>query len=102
MLAGSASMRADIDATDRYCARTLGADPEDPVLKGFCLGCQGVALLLRGETEAALGPYRRGMAILAKLPNAEPFSLRALWTLLLASLGDRRAAGAIDEALGSP
>jgi DNA-binding CsgD family transcriptional regulator len=39
------------------------------------------------------------MAILARLPHAEPAGLRALWPLLLASLGDHRAAArAIEEA----
>jgi len=38
------------------------------------------------------------MAILARLPHAEPAGLRALWPLLLASLGDHRAARAIEEA----
>jgi DNA-binding CsgD family transcriptional regulator len=43
-------------------------------------------------------PYARGMAILARLPHAEPAGLRALWPLLLASLGDPRAVRAIEEA----
>src|SRR5262245_64005774 len=38
------------------------------------------------------------MAILGRLPHAEPAGLRALWPLLLASLGDHRAARAIEEA----
>ena len=62
------------------------------------MASQGVALLLTGDTAAAIGPYERGMAMLARLPNAEPAALRALWPLLLASLGDRRAPGAVHEA----
>jgi DNA-binding CsgD family transcriptional regulator len=38
------------------------------------------------------------MAILARLPHAEPAAIRALWPLLLASLADRRAPQAIEEA----
>jgi hypothetical protein len=36
--------------------------------------------------------------ILARLPHAEPAALRALWPLILATLADRRAPQAIEEA----
>jgi DNA-binding CsgD family transcriptional regulator len=98
VLAGSASMRADAEQAERYAAQAIAADPDDRMLEGFRWASRGAVLLLSGDAAAAAGPYGRGMVILAQLPNAEPASLRALWPLLLATLGDRRAGPAIEEA----
>lgn len=98
MLTGSAGMRADLTETERYAASTVAAAPEDRMLEGFCWGMRGMALLLTGDDEAAIEPWGRGMAILAKLPHAEPAALRALWPLVLAARGDRRTQSAIEEA----
>ena len=98
VLTGSASMRADAGQAEGYAARTIAADPDDRMLDGFCWASRGAVALLGGDAAAAVEPYARGMAILAQLPHAEPAGLRALWPLLLASLGDRRAARAIEEA----
>jgi DNA-binding CsgD family transcriptional regulator/tetratricopeptide (TPR) repeat protein len=98
VLAGSASMRADAQQAEEYAARAIAADPDDQMLDGFRWVSQGAALLLGGDAAAAVDPYARGMEILAQLPHAEPAGLRALWPLLLASRGDRRAARAIEEA----
>ena len=98
VLTGSASMRADAGQTERYAARAIAAAPDDRMLDGFCWASRGAVALLRGDAVAAVEPYARGMAILARLPHAEPAALRALWPLLLASLGDHRAARAIEEA----
>ena len=68
------------------------------MVEGICWASRGAVVLLGGEAAAAVEPYARGMAILARLPHAEPAGLRALWPLLLASLGDHRAARAIEEA----
>ena len=68
------------------------------MVEGICWASRGAVVLLGGDTAAAVEPYARGMAILARLPHAEPAGLRALWPLLLASLGDHRAARAIEEA----
>ncbi len=97
-LAGTASMRADLDATDRYTALTRAVDPDDQMLRAIGMGSRGVALLLAGDTDAAMDPYALGMAVFARLPNAEPASMRALWPLVLAGRGDRRAPEAVDEA----
>ncbi len=99
MLTGSAGMRADLAGTERYAALTLAAAPDDPMLDGFCWGMRGMALLLTGDDQGAIEPYARGIALLAKVPHAEPAGLRALWPLVLAARGDRRAQAAIDEAL---
>ena len=98
VLTGSASMRADAGQMEWYAARAIAADPDDRMLDGFCWASRGAVVLLGGDAAAAVEPYARGMAILARLPHAEPAGLRALWPLLLAALGDRRAALAIDEA----
>jgi DNA-binding CsgD family transcriptional regulator len=98
VLTGSASMRADAWQTERYAARAIAAAPDDQMVEGICWASRGAVVLLGGEIAAAVEPYARGMAILARLPHAEPAGLRALWPLLLASLGDHRAARAIEEA----
>src|SRR5579859_5990490 len=43
MMAGSASMRADVKATERLAARALAADPADPMHAGFCRASVGMA-----------------------------------------------------------
>lgn len=98
VLTGSASMRADAGQTERYAARAIAAAPDDQMVEGICWASRGAVVLLGGDAAAAVEPYARGMAILARLPHAEPAGLRALWPLLLASLGDHRAARAIEEA----
>jgi DNA-binding CsgD family transcriptional regulator len=98
VLTGSASMRSDAGQTEQYAARAIAADPDDQVVDGICWASRGAVVLLRGDAAAAVEPYARGMAILARLPHAEPAGLRALWPLLLASIGDHRAARAIEEA----
>ncbi|MGH9077029.1 MAG: ATP-binding protein [Acidimicrobiales bacterium] len=97
MLTGSASMRPDLSETERLSALTVAAAPDDPMLEGFCWGMRGMARLLGGDDEGAMAPYARGMAILGRLPHAEPAALRALWPLVLAARRDRRAQPAIDE-----
>jgi DNA-binding CsgD family transcriptional regulator len=98
VLTGSASMRADAVQTERYAARAIAAAQDDQVVEGICWASRGAAALLGGDAAAAAEPYARGMAILGRLPHAEPAGLRAVWPLLLASLGDHRAPRAIEEA----
>ncbi len=97
MMAASASMRADVKATERLAARALAADPADPMLAGFCRASVGMALFMAGDTDAALRPFGEGTAALSQLPNAEPISIRALWPLIQAVHGDRRAAATLEE-----
>jgi DNA-binding CsgD family transcriptional regulator len=91
-------MRADAGQTERYAARAIAAAPDDQMVEGICWASRGAVVLLGGDAAAAVEPYARGMAILARLPHAEPAGLRALWPLLLAGIGDHRAARAIEEA----
>ena len=97
MMAGSASMRADLKVTEELAARALAADPADPTLAGFCRASVGMAWFMAGDTAAALLPFAEGTAALSRLPNAEPISIRALWPLIQAAHGDRRAAATLDE-----
>jgi AAA ATPase domain len=97
MMAGSASMRGDVKATEQLEARALAADPADPMLPGFCRASVGMAWFMAGDTGAALRPFAEGTAALSRLPNAEPISIRALWPLIQAAQGDRRAAASIEE-----
>jgi DNA-binding CsgD family transcriptional regulator len=98
MLTGSASMRADLAGTEKYATLTVAAAPEDQMLQGFCWGMRGMALLLTGDADASVEAWSRGMAILGRVSHAEPAALRALWPLVLATRGDRRAQEAIHEA----
>jgi len=98
VLAGSASMRADAAGAERHATQAITADPGDQVVDGIGWAARGTALLLADQAGAAVEPFARGMAILARLPHAEPAGLRALWPLILARLGDRRAERAIEEA----
>jgi DNA-binding CsgD family transcriptional regulator len=97
MMVGSASMRADVAATERLAARALAVDPADLMLAGFCQASMGMAWFMAGDTGAALPPFAEGTTVLSRLPNAEPISIRALWPLIQAAQGDRRAAVTIDE-----
>jgi DNA-binding CsgD family transcriptional regulator len=96
-MVGSASMRADVQATERLAAQAMAADPADPMLAGFCRASVGMAWFMAGDTGAALGPFAEGTAALSRLPNAEPISIRALWPLIQATQGDRRAGATIEE-----
>jgi DNA-binding CsgD family transcriptional regulator/KaiC/GvpD/RAD55 family RecA-like ATPase len=98
MLAGTACMRVDRRTTEERIEECRAAAPHDRMLEGFAWGYRGLIELLDGDPARAVEPWGRGSAILARLPHAEPAALRALWPAVLASLGDRRAAAAIEEA----
>ena len=60
MMAGSASMRADVKATEELAARALAADPADPMLAGFCRASVGMALVHGRRHRRGAAPVRRG------------------------------------------
>jgi DNA-binding CsgD family transcriptional regulator len=95
LMVGSASMRADLPATQRLAAEAAKLDPGDPVLEGFFRASTGTALYLAGRIDEALPALADGTQILAGLPNPEPMSIRALWPLIQAAAGDDRAAETI-------
>jgi len=97
LMAGSASMRADPEETERLGSQAAATDPSDPMLAAFCRASVGMALFMAGEADAFLGPFAEGTSALSRLPNAEPISIRALWPLILAARCDRDAPDRIDE-----
>lgn len=98
LLAGTASMRLDREAMERWIEESRAGAPNDLMVEGLAWGGRGILEFLGGDTAAAVEPWQRGMALFARLPHGEPAALRALWPAVLGSLGDRRAASAIDEA----
>ena len=69
LMACSASMQANVKATEELAARALAADPADPMLAGFCRASVGMALFMAGDTAAALGPFAEGTTALSRLPT---------------------------------
>lgn len=98
LLAGTASMRARPEEMETYLDDSRAAAPDDKALEAFAWGSRGLVAVLSANTEEAVRLFRPGMAIYARLPQAEPAAIRALWPLLLASIGDRRTGEAIAEA----
>jgi DNA-binding CsgD family transcriptional regulator len=97
LMAGSASMRGDTQATEGLSAQTLAVGATAPMLAGFCRASMGMALFMSGDTGASLAPFAEGTAAMSRLPNAEPAAIRALWPLIQAAEGDRRAAETLSE-----
>ena len=97
LMAGSASMRGDLEGTEHWAAQARATDPSDPMLDGFCRASVGMALFMAGEAEAALGPFAEGTAALSRLPAAEPIAIRALWPVIQAAQAERGAPATIDE-----
>jgi DNA-binding CsgD family transcriptional regulator len=97
LMAGSASMRADPEATERLGSQATATDPSEPMLGAFCRASAGMALFMAGDADACIGPFAEGTAALSRLPNAEPISIRALWPLIQAARGDRRAPESIEQ-----
>jgi DNA-binding CsgD family transcriptional regulator len=97
MLAENAAWRGALDEMERYCGLTVAAT-DDPAMTAFLWGSRGMFQLLHGDRGRAVVGLARATAVLAQLPHAEPAAFRALWPVLLASVGDRRAAESIAEA----
>ena len=83
---------------ERFIGLTTDAAPADQMLAAFAWGARGMRELLHGDRSIAVEHLGRAAAILSQLPHAEPACFRAMWPVLLASMGDRRAAEAIGEA----
>jgi DNA-binding CsgD family transcriptional regulator len=95
-LAESCALRADVAAVEHFLAQSP-SEPDSP-LEGFSWGARGEAALAAGDIPAAIEHLGRATGILARYPHAEPAAFRALWPLLLASAGDRRAGTASEQA----
>jgi DNA-binding CsgD family transcriptional regulator len=84
---------------ERLLGLALGRDPSEPFTEAFGWGqCRGMLALFEDDWPRALDCFGRGVALLAGVVNPEPVEFRALWPLLLAGLGDERAAGALESA----
>ncbi|HET9076600.1 MAG TPA: AAA family ATPase [Acidimicrobiales bacterium] len=98
LLSGTASMRCDAEAAERYARLARAVAPDDRWLQAFCLINRAMVTIMAGELDQSLGPFGEGMAIMGRIAHGEPASARAVWPLLLAARGDRRAEAAVDEA----
>ena len=97
-LAHCSAFKGDSAESGRLAALALSAMPGDAELEAFCLCARGIIPLLNGDRHGAIEALGPGMAILARLPQAAPAAIRAVWPLLLASAGDGQAAAAINQA----
>lgn len=92
-LAEVCAQRLDRDGMERRLAEATAVDPVDVFTQAFGWGqCRGMLALFRGNLDEALTCFERGVVLLAEAPNPEPVEFRALWPLLLAAVGDSRAA----------
>jgi DNA-binding CsgD family transcriptional regulator len=98
MLAENTAWRGEREEMERYIGLMVAAAPEDAMLAGLSWGARGMRELLHGEVSAALEQMDRATTMLAQLPHAEPALFRAMWPVVLASTGSRRAADAVAEA----
>ena len=98
MLAENSAWRGDREAMERFIGLMTATAPEDRMLAAFAWGARGMRELLHGEPSVAVEHLSRATIMLASMPHAEPACFRAMWPVLLASMGDRRAAEALREA----
>jgi DNA-binding CsgD family transcriptional regulator/tetratricopeptide (TPR) repeat protein len=98
MLAENNAWRGDREEMERYIGLVAATAPEDLMLAAFGWAARGMRELLHGDRSVAVEHLERATVMLAALPHAEPACFRAMWPVLLASMGERRAADAIDEA----
>ena len=98
LLAESHALLAQVDRVEDCLAPIAAMAPADPSLAGFSWGARGEAALVAGDVRSALAQLERAADLLDRLPHAEPAAFRALWPLLLASVGDDRAAAAVADA----
>ena len=98
MLAENAAWRGDRGEMEGFIGQTIAAAPDDLMLAGFAWGARGMQELLHGDRTIAVENLGEAVDALAQLPHAEPACFRAMWPVLLASMDDKRARGAIQEA----
>jgi DNA-binding CsgD family transcriptional regulator/tetratricopeptide (TPR) repeat protein len=93
------ALRRENSDMERFLALADSAAPGDPEIEGSAwAGGRGMLGLLDDDWAGALEDLGRGIAILDRLPQQGPASYRGMWPLLLAAVGDARAAAAIAEA----
>ncbi len=93
------ALRRERDEMERFFALAGSAAPGDPEIEGSAwAGGRGMLALLEGDRDGAVRAFGHGISILDTLPQQGPASYRGLWPVLLAAIGDPRAAAAIDSA----
>jgi DNA-binding CsgD family transcriptional regulator/tetratricopeptide (TPR) repeat protein len=97
-LAENTAWRGDRAEMERYIGLAVSASPDDRMLAAFAWGSRGMRELLHGDPRVAVEHLERAVDMLADQPRAEPAAFRAVWPVLLASIGDRRAAQAVADA----
>jgi DNA-binding CsgD family transcriptional regulator len=84
---------------ERLFALATSAAPGDPEIEGSAWGGgRAMMALLGGDTAGAINALSRAVSLLNTLQQQGPSHYRGLWPLLLAAVGDERAATAIEEA----
>jgi DNA-binding CsgD family transcriptional regulator/tetratricopeptide (TPR) repeat protein len=97
-LAENAAWRGDRAEMERHLGLAVSISADDPMLSAFGWGARGMRELLHGNKDAAVEHLGRAVDMLAVLPHAEPACFRAVWPVVLASIGDRGAGQAVLEA----
>ncbi len=97
-LAENAAWRGDRTDMESHLGSAISIAPGDRMLAAFGLGARGMRELLHGDRNIAVEHLGRAAEMLADQPHAEPACFRAVWPVLLASIGDRRAAQAVADA----
>jgi DNA-binding CsgD family transcriptional regulator len=95
----SYALRGDREGTERYATQALAALGGDRQMEAAVWGAGwGMLALLSGDQAGAIRDFERGAEILREVPQAEPATFRGVRLLVLAAIGDPRAAGEIEAA----
>ena len=97
-LAENASCSGDREEMERCLGLVASISPENEMFSAFAWGARGMREMFHGDRHVAVEHLGRSVDMLAVLPYAEPAAFRAVWPLLLAAVGDRRAKGACVDA----
>ena len=98
-LAENHALRRERPEMERYLSLALAGTPDDLATEAFAWGgARGMLALLAGDWNAALDCFARAATLLRRVPHPEPAEFRAFWPLLLAAVGDRRAAAELAHA----
>jgi DNA-binding CsgD family transcriptional regulator len=95
----SRALRADRVGTEHYAGGALAAAGGDAMAEAFVWGAgRAMLALLEDDRDGALRAFERSAEILRGCPQAEPANFRGLRLVVLAAVGDARAAAEIRAA----
>lgn len=87
------ALRREPAEMERFLTLAAAAAPGDPEVEGSAwAGARAMIALLGDDRQTALAALDRGISILSEGHLQSPAHYRGLWPLLLACMGDRRAA----------